>query len=273
MTIYIDVLIVINTYITYFTLKAAAALLHAGYKISRIIAASIFGGIAAVSALIPLNLWGGLLLRLLLTTALCLIAFGYSGIRRLLLTSAVATAIATFICGIVFLIREFTENNFCIPIRGYVYIDISVLTLIFSTTIVYIIISLFRRFLDKPSENSILTIEIQHGGCTVTLKAYADSGNNLRDFLSGLPVIVCQAEKIKGIMPEAPQKGELAKGVRLIPFSSVGGSGIITAFKPDLIVFYTENGAKKEVSALIGAGGMSFNEKDFDAIFNPKILI
>ena len=273
MTIYIDVLIVINTYITYFTLKAAAALLHAGYKISRIIAASIFGGITAVSALIPLNLWEGLLLRLLLTAAVCFIAFSYSGIKRLLLTSAVTTAIAAFICGIVFLIREFAGNSFCIPIRGYVYIDISIITLIFSTTAVYIIISLFRRFLDKPTESSILTIEVRHGNCTVNLKAYADSGNNLRDFLTGLPVIVCQAEKIKRIMPESPSKEEIAKGVRLIPFSSVGGSGIITAFRPDLIIFYTNGGAKKEVNALIGTGEMSFNEKDFDAIFNPKILI
>ena len=273
MTIYIDVLIVINAYTTYFTLKAAALLLHTSYKISRLIFASVLGGFISLTALIPLDGLTGTLLRIFLTGLIAIAAFGFEGFKRLILTSAVTAVSGAIICGGVMLLRECTGNSFFASVRGYVYLDVSILTLIFSTTAVYIIISLFRRFLDKPLESNMVKLEIKHKDCTVILNAYADSGNNLCDFLTGLPVIVCNAEKLRGIVPEPEIKDEIPKGVRIIPFSSVGGSGIITAFKPDLIIFHKENGDKKAVSALVGTGKTALEKENFDAIFNPKLLI
>ena len=55
MVIYLDVLMAVNFLITYFSLKAAARLLHAGYSTRRLIAASVFGGISSLSAVIPLG--------------------------------------------------------------------------------------------------------------------------------------------------------------------------------------------------------------------------
>lgn len=273
MTVYVDVLIILNAYISYFTLKAAAGLLHIRYKISRIIAASVFGGIISLTALIPLDIFGGLALRLVLTTLMSLLAFGIADIKKLLLRSIVTAAAGALICGVVMFLREYTDNNFFSLARGYVYLDISVLTLILSTTAVYITLSLFRRFLDKPLDSEVFKIEIRNKNHTVTLNAFADSGNSLTDFLTGLPVIICKSEKISDIKPTSETSEEIPKGVRLIPFSSVGGNGLIEAFRPELIIIHKSNGDKKEVNVLIGSGKGTLENESFDAIFNPKILI
>ena len=51
-----------------------------------------------------------------------------------------------------------------------------------------------------------------------------------------------------------------------------GGSGIITAFRPDSVTV-NRGGEIKKIDALIGTGGDLSEKEDFDAILNPKILI
>ncbi len=266
MVIYIDVLIVINIYITYFILKATAKLLHSGYKLSRLIAASVLGGISAITAVIPLSFIWALLLRFTLTVGITLTAFGFSGIKNLLIRSVMNLISAALVCGGTVLLRETTGNDFFAAARGYAYLDVSILTLIIATTAVYIIIVLLRRKADIPSEDELITVKIRQGNKTAVVTAYPDSGNNLRDYFSGKPVIICRREKIESLMPPMEKS-------KLIPFSSVGGSGIVTAFKPDNVTLCRENGEEKTVDVLIGTGGDSLEKEDFDAILNPKILI
>ncbi|MGN0617766.1 MAG: sigma-E processing peptidase SpoIIGA, partial [Ruminiclostridium sp.] len=55
MTIYLDVLIIVNIYITYFILKAAARLLHIKYRFFRLAAGSVFGGFSSLAAVLSLD--------------------------------------------------------------------------------------------------------------------------------------------------------------------------------------------------------------------------
>lgn len=274
MIIYVDVLIVINTYITYFTLKATAKLLHLGYSTKRLIGASVLGGASAVTAVLSLNFPLAVLIRFALTTLITVTAFGFSGMKPLVLRSAVNIVSASLVCGAAIFLREVTGNSFFNAAGGYAYLDISIITLIFSTTAVYILITLFRRISDKPSQGELITVKIRHNNKTAVIAAYPDSGNNLRDFLTGMPVIICRKDKIEGIIPTDYKDGEaIPCGTRLIPFSSVGGSGFITAFRPDYVSVKRENGCEKAVDVLIGTGGMGLENEEFDAILNPKILI
>ena len=270
MVIYLDVLIVINFYITYFSLKAAARVFHAGYRTRRLITASVIGGFSSVSALIPLDFFLYFLLRILLTAAIVLTALGFGGIRSFLLHCMAVLTCAVMVSGTAVMLRELTGSSFFGAAGGYAYLDISVMHLIISTTAVYIVLTLFRRIHDKPQKNELIKILIKHNGKTAEITAYPDSGNNLRDFLTGLPVIVCRKDKIRHIMPFT---AENPKGIRLIPFSSVGGNGIITAFRAESITVCRENGKKINIDALIGAQDGALANENFDAVINPKILI
>lgn len=274
MVIYLDVLIVVNAYITYFTLKATARLLHLGYKTGRLIAASLIGGISAAAAAVPMGFLPSVLLRAVITAGLTTLAFGFSGVKPLLMRIFINVAGSALICGGAILLKELTGSSVFGAAGGYPYFNISVLTLIAATTGVYIALTLFRRICDKPDEGSLIKITVKKNGKTAEISAFPDSGNNLRDFLTGLPVIVCRKEKYEELFPlrAAEDGAPLPSGTRLIPFSSVGGSGIITAFKPDLLTAETKNG-KKHIEALIGTGDEALKAEEFDAVINPKILI
>lgn len=268
MVIYLDVLIVINFCITYFSLKATAKLLHAGYRTGRLIAASVMGGLSSLTALITLDFLPSFLLKFILTAAITLTAFGYGGFSAFSLRTVVTAVAGALVCGVTIMLRELTGNNFFGAAGGYPYLDISVLHLVISTTAVYIIISLYRRICDKPQRGDMIKLTIKKGNNTAQLLAYPDSGNNLRDFLTGLPVIVCRRDKISGMLPE-----NSLSGVRIIPFSSVGGSGFITAFRADSITVCRENGQETQIDALIGTKENMLENESFDAVINPKIIV
>lgn len=270
MVVYIDVLVVVNFYITYLLLKATARLLHTRLKTSRTIIASIIGGISAVTAIFPIPNWLGIPVRCLLLVIPVLTAFGFSTIKRLLIRTFTAYAISLLLCGTVTALRELTGNSFFAQIGGFVYLDISVLTLIFSTTAAYLLISVFRRVLDRTDVQKSYQLTIKKNGKAVQLTAFSDSGNNLRDFFTGLPVIVCRFSSVQNLAPEGIElfQNEPPIGVRLIPYTTIDGTGIISAFRVDEV---TVDG--KRVEALIGIGENAIKNEDFEAILNPKILI
>lgn len=270
MIIYLDVLVVINFYITYFTLKTASRILHAGYRAARLIAASVFGGLSALSALLPLDFPPSFGLRLLLTMIITLTAFGYGGISAFLLRTLTTAAAGTLVCGMTIMLRELTGSSFFGAAGGYAYLDISVFHLIISTTAVYIIISAFRRICDRPAPDEMIRLEIKRGGKTAELLAYPDSGNNLRDFLTGLPVIVCRRDRIGAVIPPLSDN---PSGVRIIPFSSVSGSGVITAFRAESVTVLRGNGNRTQIDALIGINEGALLNESFDAVINPKIIV
>ena len=65
------------------------------------------------------------------------------------------------------------------------------------------------------------------GGRGVRMEAAVDTGNLLTEPLSDLPVIVVERGALRGL--------EAGRGMRRVPFSSVGGGGVLQAFLPDRV--------------------------------------
>ncbi len=274
MVIYLDVLIVVNVYLTYFILKASARLLRVRLPTGRLIAASVFGGISSITAAFGLSFWYSLLLKAGLTLLLTLAAFGFSEIRSFLPRFFTVLSVGMLVCGAAVLLREWTGSSFLTAAGGYVYLDVSILTLVGATTAAYLLISLLRRILDRPSSDARFTLKIRNNGKTVVLTAFPDSGNMLRDFLTGLPVIVCRAQSVLPVAPKGIEAAETnpPPGVRLIPYATIDSGGCIAAFRAEQITVTGENQQKKNIDALIGVGANGL-DGDFDAVINPKLLV
>ncbi len=270
MIIYLDVLIAVNFCITYFSLKGTARLLHAGYKTGRLIAASVFGGFSSLTALFSLEFIPALLLKIAVTAIITLITFGFGRIYDFTLRTLTSAVTAALVCGVTIMLREVTGSSFFAAAGGYPYLDISVFHLVISTAAAYLLITLFRRISDKPKSGEMIKLLIKKDDCTAEILAYPDSGNNLYDFLTGLPVIVCRKDSIRQIIPDFKKS---PKGIRIIPFSTVGGGGLVTAFRADSVTVYRENGSKTQIDALVGTKEDVLINENFDAVINPKIII
>ncbi|GAA0331198.1 sigma-E processing peptidase SpoIIGA [Bacillus carboniphilus] len=129
-------------------------------------------------------------------------------------------------------------------------------------------------------------IEIQQ--VTGQLTGLVDSGNQVFDPLSKLPVMFISPEKL-----EVPQEvKEMSRNpssyiegtinvpngwesrLRMVPCRTVGQVGdLLVAFKPDNITIETQNGQTMDVKGLISFSNHSLSTEGlFDAIVHPKMM-
>mgnify|MGYP001521827149 CR=1 FL=1 len=259
MVIYLDVLILINLYVTYFQILAVSVFTHRKTVWYRKLSAAGIGAVASLSIFIPQEMVLTLtLLKIFLCALIAFVAFGYTGFR--------AYAVKMLF------------------INGTVYFGVDTMTIILSTCAAYGVVRIIRYILDKNGKtDGKYTVIIKNNGRECRLSALADSGNGMVDCFSGLPVIVCRRDMCADVSPPAIEMIEnnsdisdigtqMIKGVRIMPFSTVGKGGLICMFKAESVVIDDEtNEEKYPVNALIGIviGG----RQEYEAIFNPKILV
>ena len=101
-----------------------------------------------------------------------------------------------------------------------------------------------------PAQVCCATVELTHQGHTVTLTALVDTGNLLRDPLTGLPVIVVSRRAARRLTP-LPAPGSLLPGMRLISVRTAAGSALMAIFRPQRVRVLTGQ-TWREVRAMVG---------------------
>ena len=94
---------------------------------------------------------------------------------------------------------------------------------------------LFRR----KSSRKEGEVSIYYRGKSIVLKAMVDSGNLLKEPISGKNCIVVDMESVKDLFPNGIIKSngqiseDIVKRIRVIPTASVNGEGMLYAFRAD----------------------------------------
>lgn len=285
MVIYLDVLILINLYVTYFQILAVAAFTHRKTVWYRKLSAAGIGAVASLSIFIPQEMVLTLtLLKIFLCALIAFVAFGYTGFRAYAVSVLFLMLVSFVFSGLMLCVWLFAAPMKMLFINGTVYFGIDTMTIILSTCAAYGVVRIIRYILDKNGKtDGKYTVIIKNNGRECRLSALADSGNGMVDCFSGLPVIVCRRDMCADVSPPAIDMIEnnsdiseigtqMIKGVRIMPFSTVGKGALICMFKAESVVIDDEtNEEKYPVNALIGIviGG----RQEYEAIFNPKILV
>lgn len=118
-------------------------------------------------------------------------------------------------------------------------------------------------------------MEVERGKKKVMLDAIADTGNDLRETFSGKPVIVVPLEEIRPILTQretqaVEQNGaeyELPLGMRLIPYCTIDGCGMMKAFEADRVWIWVGKRKYPVQAYLAVAAGHTRN-----AIFHPGMI-
>ena len=285
MVIYLDVLILINLYVTYFQILAVAAFTHRKTVWYRKLSAAGIGAVASLSIFIPQEMVLTLtLLKIFLCALIAFVAFGYTGFRAYAVSVLFLMLVSFVFSGLMLCVWLFAAPMKMLFINGTVYFGIYTRAIILSTCAAYGVVRIIRYILDKNGKtDGKYTVIIKNNGRECRLSALADSGNGMVDCFSGLPVIVCRRDMCADVSPPAIDMIEnnsdiseigtqMIKGVRIMPFSTVGKGGLICMFKAESVVIDDQtNEEKYPVNALIGIviGG----RQEYEAIFNPKILV
>ncbi|MBD5117145.1 MAG: sigma-E processing peptidase SpoIIGA [Ruminococcaceae bacterium] len=279
--IYIDILLFLNFYITYFLIAGTCCFLHRHADLSRKILGSLAGALSSLAIFLPeLPILLSLLQKLFFSSLIVLLSLGFGGIKSFLKSSLAFFIINCVYAGIMLALWLFSAPMGMVYNNGVSYFELPIWIIILSTAAAYLILRTVRYILDSKTElNQKYSVEIITDKGKAVLTAFPDSGNKLTDFFTGLPIIFCSTEKCLEICPasisdiltgESPESSNLS-GIRVIPCFTVSGNTAAFCFKPKKIII--KNGeTKKEVSALIGFTKSGLNSDEFDAVFNPNIL-
>ena len=225
-TVYVDVLIFLNMFEDFLLLLSVKYILRLKVSRIRLIIGSAAGGLMSLSALLPQDNFAlNLAAKITLCGLLSLITFGYPG-KKLYIKAASTLVIITFLFNgaLICFYLAFRPSGMEI-INDTVYFDISPVLLIILTLIIYFILFLYRKLFKNHSGSSLVhDINILYKNNKYNCLCKTDSGCNLKEPFSGSSVIIIEKDVLKNSNPEP---------LRIIPYNSLGGNGIIYGFKPD----------------------------------------
>ena len=275
--IYVDVLIIVNLFVNYFLLLTTSKFLNLKLKLSRLILGEILGAIYSLYIFIPEpNIFISILIKLFMSIIMVAVSFEFRTIQQFLKIIVCFYAVNFAFSGIMFALWCAFKPNGMIINNDIVYFNISPITLIVSTVISYIIIEIINRVIEKKQlKSSKYEIGIKFKDKYIVLNAKIDTGNLLKEPFSNLPVIVVKKSEINLLIPEfnifenIENQNEIKKlKIRIIPFKTVSGTGILPAFKPEYVVL--KGNLKKQ--AYVAVCSDEYFSEGISCLVNPEIL-
>lgn len=206
-----------NVWMNYLVLLLSACVTGRLFRPVRALLASSLGAVYAMLA------WGANQSFLRSGTALCLcalsmvyLAFGKGCFRML----PVALAVGLFFSGFAQTILQSKLPIVSIPLIS---------------GLIPLAAGMHVRQMNR-SHGAEVYLRFTLQGKAVMLPAMRDSGNLLRDGLTGIPVIVVPAGRMKALLPDPVRADDLSTlppGWRLISVRTVSGRGLLMCFRPD----------------------------------------
>ena len=252
MVLYIDVLLALNLFINFLLLLGTARLLRLPRHRGRTVLGATVGALACLTVL-----WQTaptlLLAVLRIGTAFLMIrtAFRFHGWKPYLRQTVVLFVLSTVFAGVSFALYYFVAPNGFYVVGGVVYYNVSPLLLIALSAASYVVILLYDRVTRSRIASGIsYTIAVTHQGRSGIFPAIHDTGNRLTEPFSGAPVAVLPYPLAQSLLPPALDAAvcnlleensatscitEAAAGLRMIPYTSIGGKGALPAFRPQRI--------------------------------------
>ncbi len=212
MTVYIDVVMVLNFLVDLLLLLGAGRLCGIKTKGKRAVLASAIGGIYAGICLLPgFFFLGNMFWRLVFLFLMVLIAYGYSksALRR----------------GAVFIFLSLALGGAAYGMgRG------GLVGLLLAGLAIYLLCGFGIR---RPvGSRAYLPVELTYGKQHLYITALQDTGNTLRDPITGRQVLVISADaaqRLTGLtqnqLASPVESMGLLPGLRLIPYHTVGNPG------------------------------------------------
>ncbi len=274
-TVYADILFLINFIINIVLLKISSLFMKSPTSGLRMAAASSLGAVYAVCMFFPdISFLYIFPFKLLVSVIMIRIITPKAGIIKTVKFTAVFYMVSFTFAGVLLAMIYVGGMSSPVMHNGIFYFDISVTNLLTASAVSYAVIwlssAIFKR--NKTLGIKILKIVLSDKICEVS--ALSDTGNLLTDPISNTPVVIAEKSHLLSLFPHGLPDIENAHGtdfkIRIIPYSSLGNEeGVLVGFIPDELSI---DGQKiKNVIVAISPHTLS-KSNEYNALFNPNIL-
>ena len=267
--IYADVLIILNTIITFILLLAVARLLHIHVIFIRLIGASFVGGISALIIFLPdMGIILSAVVKFLLSFIICTLAFAPETAKSLLRGVLLFFAVSFSFAGAMMGLSALGDNSIIHYLNGYTYIELSAASLIFSCVLFYLLLNIFSKLTAKKISDTISCTVICEN--TLKIEGIIDSGCVVTDPVTGELIVIVPIKKAEAIADESVKEyfnGEPLGKLRLIPIKTVSGSSLLPCIRRDIKVEI--DGSVHNLGRVL----VAFTNKDTEVAVVPMALI
>lgn len=285
--VYIDLYFLVNTGMDLLCLLISAAILHRRLRRIRTFLGAALGGLYAVAALL-LGMGGviGFLADCAFALLICGVAFSpfHAPPRRTLASLFRLTAVyilcGTLMGGIMTVLFGLL-NRLKLPFDGFQGDGISVWLFTAVSLVAGLLSVKSGKLFSLSHKTKSVTLYATLFGKEITLRAMIDTGNLLKDPVSGRSVIAVEWEALAPALPpplyHALQKDDcaawmvdpdLARLVRPIPAKTATGTGVLAAISPDAL-FAQIRGERIPCNHLLAPTTLGGTAHGFDAVIAP----
>lgn len=254
LVIYVDVLFVVNFFITYLLLLITSLLSKSQSKQFRLIISASLGGLYSLVIICDkLNFLITALGKIAVSIVIVLIAFSFKRFSVFIKKFLIFIFSNMLFFGIISAIYIYIKPKGMAVKNGSVYFNISAPLLLFSAFLAYIITFLIIKICNRTlSKNEIYNLTVIKDDNIYHFFALCDSGNKLKEPFSDYPVVIVDKSKLS------------IDCDRIIPCQTVSGAGILKAFKPDKIIL--SNGKHKSEISKVYVALSDIDSKDYSAV-------
>lgn len=295
MTIYLDVVLLENLCMNYIILFATGYIMKLKMKHWRLVLSSLLGGIyAVISYLEILPLYSNLFMKILLSIGMVYLAYFPKGVKSLMKQLVLFYLTSFVFGGCAFAMLYFIKpQNILMKDGVYVGsypIKIALLGGLVGFILTYIAFKIVKTKFGK--KDMIYDVIIKINEKLVKVKAMLDTGNLLKEPITGKPVIVVEKQELYKAIPtnllehieeliggeelsftNQEEKEYLTK-FKVIPFSSIGKqNGLMLGLKADKVMIEKEEENYKRDDVIIGIFPQSLSKNhSYTALLGLDLL-
>ena len=284
--IYVDVLLAVNLFINYFLLLAAAKFLGVPKKQWRLVLGAALGAAYSLAILLPaIPVILNMAVKIVLSASIVWVAFPIKSWKMFFKSMGCFYAMNFAFAGFMLAFWYFIGPPGLVIKNSVVYLSISPIILILSTVVCYVVLRIVFRMIGKQENQSTLcTLQITMDHKTVSCTARIDTGNSLVEPFSHAPVAVVEYEILQSILDMAMQEAmrssigagtaqpPVTAGIRMVPFHSIAGQGVLPAFRPDECIVDCGKQKMKANQVYIAVCRQKIGSGEFSALLNPDLL-
>lgn len=267
MILYLDLFIIKNFIFNFLIITICGEILKIRLNFKKYILASSIGTIFALIALITNNIHISYILKCILGVIITIIAYPINTLKNILNESSIFLLTACFIGGNLVVMN--TRGNFILQI----------ISMISSAILLMVFQNAWQS--KKKLEELKCNIEIKVENKNLKTDAFIDTGNMLKDSISGESVIFVNEEKLKSELPEETirilksqilQLDEKYFGkIKMLTYKSVDGEiKIMTGIKAESVTINYKNITVKNTNVIIAMSDTTFN--NCEALIGQNII-
>jgi len=259
MTIYVDLIILLNFFLDFILLLTESLLLKRNVKIINAVLGAFIGGISIVSLFYTMSSFNLFIFKVIISIMMILVTFKFKSIKYFITNILYLYLLSIILGGFLY----FINNSFSYHNSGLIFFHNG-----FSMNIVFIIlispIILFMYYKSnkniKNNYNNRYKVEITFlNGKKSLLTGFLDTGNNLIDPYKKRPIILLNKDVIVNYNPRCI----------LVPCVTINQTSMIKCFRIKKLII---NGKKIEDEVLVGLSDNYFNIEGVDLLIHKKII-